>query len=908
MWPFIPRVIEKFLDLANLKKHNDNYNDIKSALEDLAGTGRTNQTIKGNADAVAAHLADTTNPHAVTAAQVGAYTKTELQTSGQSLVHWDNLTNKPNFADARWKAPVADKATLDTMLTGNTDGDVRLVLADEIVYQWDAEMVDPNKWTPIGALGNGLTSHSTLKDLVNDDHPQYLRTDGTRAYGGPQDFAKNQAKNFVFERGTVFPADPVEAQPFFNDTDKALYLYKGAVQGWVDISGKGAIIRDQEFTALAGQTVFDITVGQYEINTNAITVYKKNAEGKFELVPEIEYTETSSTNFTLVTAAVGGEVYYVKFFENSPEVINQSVKRDGTLQANLNSDMLDGQHGPYYDQNPKFDPATGHKHTGAAGDAPQIGTDGIADGAITAAKVAPDVATQTKLNTRQIENIGYGVQTGLEIIASATPDMNVNVQSGVIYMPDGQRFQFDVVTVIAVSAADATNPRKDIVYVSSAGAITYLAGTPSATPADPALPSGAMKLCVIDVPAGDTAIEQAQITDSRTIKKAVSYQVDLDAKMNATTGHKHTGAAGDAPQITSSGIANGAVGNAQMAAGAAIANIGYTPVNKAGDTMTGNLDLGTYKISHFIGQNLIFNPSFALGYYGWTGIGLNGFNISYGNYGEGGYLGNLSSTGANSIQIDNQSMRIPATAGVDMVLSGEMFAGGVTAGSIGIQWWAFDSAGVALSGGSVLATNGSSWRRYSVAFTTPANTASVRVACFINANTTNTNAAWRKLKLEEGTFPTAYSDNSSNNYLAYPKHNWVSAFRAYSTTVQSIAAATFTKVIYDAEVFDNQGEYDPTISRFTAKQAGIYQVSAGIFWAPGVDGDRVITNIYVNGIEHTRVFDSTQGGANDRQSAGSAAVKLAAGDYLEIFAWTKNALDTKPANRIIMYFTAVKIA
>ena len=36
-------------------------------------------------------------------------------------------------------------------------------------------------------------------------------------------------------------------------------------------------------------------------------------------------------------------------------------------------------------------------------------------------------------------------------------------------------------------------------------------------------------------------------------------------------------------------IAAGAVTNAKLASGAAVANIGYTPVNRAGDTMTGNL-------------------------------------------------------------------------------------------------------------------------------------------------------------------------------------------------------------------------------------------------------------------------------------------------------------------------------
>jgi len=55
---------------------------------------------------------------------------------------------------------------------------------------------------------------------------------------------------------------------------------------------------------------------------------------------------------------------------------------------NDNADVIDS----------KFSPSTGHKHTGAAGDAPQIGTDGIADGAVTAAKVGPDVATKAELD------------------------------------------------------------------------------------------------------------------------------------------------------------------------------------------------------------------------------------------------------------------------------------------------------------------------------------------------------------------------------------------------------------------------------------------------------------------------------------------------------------------------------
>lgn len=130
--------------------------------------------------------------------------------------------------------------------------------------------------------------------------------------------------------------------------------------------------------------------------------------------------------------------------------------------------------------------------------------------------------SENQLDTlkRQLENIGYGIQDALdlEVLDSATPDMNIHVQTGVVFMPDGRRFQFNEVTTFALTGADATNARKDIVYVSTTGVITYLAGTAVSTPTEPTLPSGALKLCVIDVPAGDTAIEQAQIIDTRIFK------------------------------------------------------------------------------------------------------------------------------------------------------------------------------------------------------------------------------------------------------------------------------------------------------------------------------------------------------------------------------------------------------
>lgn len=59
-----------------------------------------NRYIKSQIDAFLAgklNLADTANMLTVYARKIEYYTKTNMQTSGQSQVHWDNLTNKPTI-------------------------------------------------------------------------------------------------------------------------------------------------------------------------------------------------------------------------------------------------------------------------------------------------------------------------------------------------------------------------------------------------------------------------------------------------------------------------------------------------------------------------------------------------------------------------------------------------------------------------------------------------------------------------------------------------------------------------------------------------------------------------------------------------------------------------------------------
>lgn len=90
----------------------------------------------------------------------------------------------------------------------------------------------------------------------------------------------------------------------------------------------------------------------------------------------------------------------------------------------------------------------------------------------------------------------------------------------------GEYFVFSTATInVAITAADATNARIDIVGIrvrdseysgaSNDAVVTVVTGTPAAVPAEPSLPANFLTLARVDVPAADTAIQNAQITDRR---------------------------------------------------------------------------------------------------------------------------------------------------------------------------------------------------------------------------------------------------------------------------------------------------------------------------------------------------------------------------------------------------------
>jgi len=117
---------------------------------------------------------------------------------------------------------------------------------------------------------------------------------------------------------------------------------------------------------------------------------------------------------------------------------------------------------------------------------------------------------------------------GLEVVQQSPAAMGVTVHPGECICKAGWK-EFTSDTNVSLDAADATNPRKDLIIVDSSGTITKVTGTPEAAnpsdktgpetsaPKPPNIPSGAVVLAEIWVAAGATSITNSDITDRRVL-------------------------------------------------------------------------------------------------------------------------------------------------------------------------------------------------------------------------------------------------------------------------------------------------------------------------------------------------------------------------------------------------------
>lgn len=144
--------------------------------------------------------------------------------------------------------------------------------------------------------------------------------------------------------------------------------------------------------------------------------------------------------------------------------------------------------------------------------------------------------------------------TDFAVTQNGTPNMSVNVAAGGAFIRGTQNANQGAYHVwndgtvnLSISAADATNGRRDLVIAQVRDAfysgatndarITVVTGTAAASPVDPSLASfpNALVLARITVAAGDTAINTADITDLRTVANQVGKIPTYNTSALATT-------------------------------------------------------------------------------------------------------------------------------------------------------------------------------------------------------------------------------------------------------------------------------------------------------------------------------------------------------------------------------------
>lgn len=135
------------------------------------------------------------------------------------------------------------------------------------------------------------------------------------------------------------------------------------------------------------------------------------------------------------------------------------------------------------------------------------------------------------------------VLSGCAVTAQGSPNMTVAVASGLVYSDPNVRTVTGANATIA--AANATNPRIDMVVIDAAGAIQTRGGTAAAAPKPPVLTAGDVALAQIFVPANDTTISSDQITDMRLMISRAVYGTLSPAQIVATQNdYNPTGLAG----------------------------------------------------------------------------------------------------------------------------------------------------------------------------------------------------------------------------------------------------------------------------------------------------------------------------------------------------------------------------
>jgi len=111
-------------------------------------------------------------------------------------------------------------------------------------------------------------------------------------------------------------------------------------------------------------------------------------------------------------------------------------------------------------------------------------------------------------------------------------------------------------------------------------------------------------------------------------------------------------------------------------------------------------------------------------------------------------------------------------------------------------------------------------------------------------------------------------------------------FSVYRNSAYNWGTNVFAKISHDVKLFDTNGNYDTSTSKYTVPVSGYYYLSSNVYTPAAVGGNFYITAIYRNGSQFITGSGSIAGaGTSGFNSVASECVQLNAGDYLEVYAY-----------------------